>query len=88
MRRSFQRIQQLLNVVVTETARQPQFSRGDHEGLSGWSLRKHQSETQKVIDHLFERGTRPSALLIQETRYIVIERKSGSHIMMLTNEAS
>jgi hypothetical protein len=36
-----------------------------------------------VIDHLLERTAGPSTLLVQEPRNIVIQGKSGSHIMML-----
>jgi len=35
-----------------------------------------------VIDHLLEGSAGPPALLVQKTRNIVIQGKSGSHIMM------
>jgi hypothetical protein len=41
-----------------------------------------------VIDHLLERGARSPAFFVEKSGNIVIEGKSGSHIMMLHMETS
>jgi hypothetical protein len=88
VRRPFQRLQQLLHVVVSEPGRKPQFSRSNREWFLPGPLRGHQSQTQKVIDHVFERSAGSPAFLLQESSDIIIQRKGGSHIMMLSSKAS
>jgi hypothetical protein len=81
--RTFQSLDQLFHVVVGESGRKSQFSRRHYERFSGGPPGSRQSETKKVIHDLFKRGSRPPAFFVQETGNIVIERKSGSHILML-----
>lgn len=88
MRRAFQFIEQLRNIVVVKPVRQPQFSGSDHEWLLRRPLRSHHSQTKKAVDHRLERGAGPPALFVQEAGNIVIEGKGGSHIMMIYRQAS
>jgi hypothetical protein len=46
---TFQDLQQLLNIVVREPRRQPEFSRSDDKRFSSRALRSRQSQTKKVI---------------------------------------
>src|ERR1017187_9972441 len=86
--RPFKCLKQLFNVVETESGRRPEIPGFDHKRLSGRLLRSHQPQPQKVIDRLLERCSGAADLLVQQSRHIVIESKSSSHIMMLTNKAS
>jgi len=47
---TFQYLQQLLDIVVGEPRRQPEFSRSNDKRFSSRTLRGHQSQTKKVID--------------------------------------
>jgi len=88
MRRTFQGLQQLLNAIVSESRRQPEFPRRHNKWLARWPFGCHQSEAKKVIDDLFERGSGPPGFLGEQPGNVVIQRKSGAHIMMIDEKAS
>lgn len=88
MRRPFQRLQQLPDIVIGEPARQPHLPGRDHKGLLRRLFRRHQSPPKEVIDDLLERSPGFTALFIQETRHIIVEGQGSTHIVMLIVEAS
>ena len=83
MCRAFQNVEQFPNIVVAEAVGQTELARSDAEGLSRRALCGHQSETKEVVDHFFERSAGSPAFLVEKAGDVVIERQSGSHIMML-----
>jgi len=83
MRRTFYRLQQLLNVIVGEPGRQPELPRRHNKWLARRPFGGHQPEAKKMIDDCFEGRAGASALVSQQPGNVVIERKSGSHIMMI-----
>jgi hypothetical protein len=86
--RAFQLIQQLRYVVIVEAGWKPKVSRSYYKRLAMRLLGSHQSEAEKMVDYLFERGAGSPALFIQEAGDIVVQRKGGSHIVMLSHETS
>jgi hypothetical protein len=88
VRRAFQFIQQLHYVVIVEAGGKSKISRSYYKRLAMRLLGSHQSEAEKMVDYLFERGTGSPTLFIQEAGNVVVQRKGGSHIMMLCYKTS
>jgi hypothetical protein len=82
MIRPFQKFYQFLNLIKTQPRRRLQVPGLNLERLSGSRLRR-QTQAQKPVYHLLERLPRFAGLFFQQAGYIVIERKSSAHIMML-----
>lgn len=81
MIRAFERLDQFLNLLEV---RQSQLYRLHNKWLSDRLFRGCQTQPQKAIDDTFQRLTRFANFLVQQRSYVVIEGKSGSHILMLT----
>jgi hypothetical protein len=86
--RAFQLIQQLRYVVIVEAGGKSKVPRSYYKRLAMRLLGSYQSEAEKMVDYLFERGAGSPALFIQEAGNVVVQRKGGSHILMLCQETS
>jgi hypothetical protein len=75
-------------VVIVEPRRKSKLSGSYNKRFAMRALRSHQSEAEKVVDYLFERGAGSPDLFIQEAGNIVVQRKGGSHILMLFHKTS
>ena len=80
MIRAFQIFEQFLNLFEV---RQSQLHRLHHKRFSHRLLRGRQAQPQEAIYDLFERFAGLADFLVQQGRHVVIQCKSGSHIMML-----
>ena len=88
MQRAFQRLNQFLHIVVTETGRQSQGPGMNQERLGRGFRSSHQPHAKKMVHSGFEGSAGTAEFLAQELGDVVIEGKSGSHITMLTYQAS
>lgn len=80
MIRPFQILEQFLNFFEV---RQSQSYWLHDKWFSGRLFRSRQAQPQKAIDDLFERFAGFARFFVKQAGYVVIERKSSSHIMML-----
>jgi hypothetical protein len=83
MIRSFQEFDQLLDLIETNPWRGLQVPRFHFERLPSRILGSGQSQPQISVHNLLERFARLAGLFLQQAGHVVIESKSGSHIMML-----
>ena len=83
MQRSLERLDQFLDMVITEPRGQPQGPGMNDEGLSLLFAGDHQAQAKKVIYSGFERGAGTAKLLAEELRDVVVEREGGAHILMI-----
>ncbi len=89
MIRSIQLFKQSGDAVVTQARRKAHLARGHNKSLSRlWLPRSCQPEAQQPVDGSFEGIPRAPHLVLYEFGYIVVDGKSGPHIMMLPNQAS
>src|SRR5690348_6633993 len=86
--RALQRVDQILDLVITEAGRQTQEPGMNHERLGRRFSGRHQSQTKKMVYARLQRSAGTPQLPAQELRDIVVERERGAHIMMLANKAS
>jgi hypothetical protein len=86
--RAFQLIQQLRYVVIVEAGGKSKIPRSYYKRLAMWPLGSHQSEAEKMVDYLFERGAGSPALIIQKAGNVIVQREGGPHILMLCCKAS
>ena len=84
MKRSFQLLEQISDVVVRESWRKSQWAGFHDEPLPGSRLLGNiESDAKKSIHHFFKRHSRFTGLLSQFGADVVIQGKSGSHITKL-----
>src|SRR5579862_941403 len=81
---AFHRLEQLLHIVVGQPGWQPEFSWCHNERLWARPVRSLQSEAEEMVNSCLEGAAGATHLLGQETSNIVVQRKCGAHIMMLT----
>jgi hypothetical protein len=82
---AFQCLKDRGGLVQIDTLRQLKIDRRDPERL--WSNAlwwSGESDAQTPIHRLLERLTRTAVLPLEEARYVVVDGKSCSHIMMLS----
>ena len=80
MIRPFQLFEQFLNFFEV---RESQLYWLHDKCFSNRLFRGRQAQPQKVIDHLLERLAGLARLLVDQVGYVIVEGKSGAHIMML-----
>ncbi len=89
MIRSFNHVKEFLNA-ARGPFRGERSIKGTH--FEGLGLRGcgclMESSSQEAVNGLLEWFAGASNLFLQQSRYIVIDGESGSHIMMLASEAS
>ena len=89
MHRAFSRLDEILNLVVARSQARVQGNGSDNKALTRlWLPRSSQAKAQQAIDGPFEGISRAAHLLFHELGYVVVDGKSGSHIMMLCYKAS
>jgi hypothetical protein len=88
MERAFQRLNQILHVVITKTGRQSQGPGMNNERLCHRFRGSHQPQAETVVYNGFQRSARTPEFPPQELRNIVVQGKCRAHIMMLADEAS
>jgi hypothetical protein len=88
VRRAFHLIEQLRHVVIVEADGKSKVPRSYYKRLAMRLFGSHQSEAEKMVDYLFERSAGAPALFIQEAGNVIVQRKGGSHILMLHNKTS
>jgi len=82
----FQFLQKLCDTVAISY---PKRKRRHLEGLGlGFSPRIHQAEAEQTIDGGLEGVARLTHLLLDQHGDVVVDRESGSHIMMIRLNAS
>src|SRR5271156_4718864 len=73
MERAFQRLDQVLHLVITEAGRQPQGPGMNHERL-GWGFRgSHQPEAKKMVDARLQRSAGIPKLPAQELGDVFVQ---------------
>jgi hypothetical protein len=85
--RTFQKLDQLLDLIEALSRWNLQIPRFNFERLSG-RLFGRQTEAQEMIDHLLEGISRAPLFFLEQFGDVVVEGKCGSHIMMLLHQAS
>jgi len=85
VRCTFQCLDQILQVVVTEPGGQPQWPGVNNERLSFSLPGRHQAQAEKVIHGRLQRGAGPTELAAQQLGDIVIKGESGSHTLMIAS---
>jgi len=89
MHRAFDRLNQVLNLFVASSQTRIQCFRGHHKSFPRLGIPAgHQSMPQQAVHGSFERIPAPPDLVLNQLGNIVLNGKSGSHIMMLYNKAS
>jgi hypothetical protein len=89
MHRPFQRFNQILNFLIARPQTEVHRDRSDHEPLSGLRIAAgSQTPAQQIVHRTLERVAGASDLLLHKAGDIVVDGKSGAHIMMLEYEAS
>jgi hypothetical protein len=84
VKRTFDLLQELANIVVTETRSQTKITGLDTKRLSGARGSRCVQRTPKVFVHdLLERPPSTPGLAPELCGYILVEGKGGTHIMML-----
>jgi len=88
VRDAFQGFDQLCNAIVIVARGEPERSRFDHKGSWDYSRGLQESRTQAAIYDGLEGIPRAADFRAKEPGHIVIESKSGSHIVMLSGRTS
>jgi hypothetical protein len=84
MERAFQRLNQILDMVITKAGGQSQRPGVNRERLC-WGFRgSHQAQAKKMVYGGFQRSAGTAEFPAQELGDVVVEGKCGAHIMMLT----
>lgn len=81
MEAAFERLNQLLDIVVAGPRRKTESAWRYDELL----LRRHQTQAKIVIHAIFERYSRATNLTVQQVGDVIIERQSSPHIVMLAS---
>jgi hypothetical protein len=83
MERAFQRLNQILHIVITKTGRQSQGPGMNRERLCRGFRGSHQPQAKKVVHGGFQRSAGTAEFAAQELDDVIVEGKCRSHIMML-----
>jgi len=85
VRRTFQCLDQILDVVVAEAGGQPQRSGVNYEPLLFSLAGRHEAEAKKMVHGRFQRSTGATKLAAQQLGDIIIKSKSRSHTLMIAS---
>jgi hypothetical protein len=85
---ALQRLEQILDMVITEAGRQPQGPGMNRERLSRGFPGSHQPQAKKMVYAGLQRSAGTAKLPAQELGDIVVEGERSTHNMTLAGKAS
>lgn len=89
MHRTFQRFDQVFNLLIARSQARIECDWDHFKALSGLRIAtRGQAAAKQGVHRAFEGFTRAPLLLLHEPGYVVVDGKCGPHIMMLTWKAS
>ena len=89
MHRPVQRFNQVFDLLIARSQARVHCDWGDHKSLSWLRIAvSGQAPAEQAVHRALEGVARAPLLLLHEHGNVVVNGKSGSHIMMLTSKAS